>query len=373
MTRNFLITLTSLSLSLTWTTANARPAINAPTVASILGDANADCVVNVNDLRIVIGANGTNLMTADHNGDGAVDTLDASIVSIELGATCSDRLLGDVNGDGLVSASDIRQALAMANTNHPAADIDNDGDVTATDFALIEANFGASAASRVLGDADASGVVTTADLQTALAQLGRAGSADCDGDGVVTISDISMVQARMGATTSTTLPGDINGDRVVDVADQSLLEAHFGTDWARADIDGDGIVSVTDLMELLSVMSDTTAQILLGDINGDGTVGSVDQEMMEALFSSDDAVADIDGDGLVATSDFMVLLENIGLVYADNLEGDVDGNCIVGSEDLALVEASLGSDWIQGDVNGDAQVTIADTLLILGHLGDTCE
>lgn len=373
MTRNFLITLASVSLSLTWATANARPAINAPTITPILGDANGDCVVNVDDLRIVIGANGTNLMTADHNGDGEVDTLDASIVSIEFGATCSDRLLGDVNGDGLVSASDIRRALAMASSNHPAADIDSDGDVTATDFALIEANFGASAASRVLGDADASGVVSNADLQTAMAQLGQAGSADCDGDGVVTTSDISMVQARMGATTSTTLPGDINGDRVVDGADQSLLEAHLGTDWARADLDGNGNVSITDLMDLLAAMSDTTAQVLLGDVNGDGAVGAVDQQMMEALLSSDDVVADLNGDGLVTNNDMLSFLEGFGLIYADNLEGDVDGNCIVGPEDLALVQASLGSDWIQGDVNGDAAVTIADTILILGHLGDTCE
>lgn len=373
MTRYFLFTLTSLSLSLTCSTANAGPATYGPGIASILGDANGDCVVSTVDLKIVLGAIGTDLAAADQNGDGEVDTRDASIVGIEFGSTCSDRLLGDVNGDGLVSAADVRQALSMMATGHPAADVNDDGVVTETDFALIEANFGASAASRVLGDADGSGVVTSADLRIALAQLGRAGSADCDGDGVVTESDIYMMRVRLGASTTTTLQGDINGDRVVDGADQSLLEAHFGTDWARADLDGNGNVSITDLMDLLAAMSDTTAQVLLGDINGDGAVGTADQQMMEALFSSDDVVADLNGDGRVATDDMLLFLEGYGLIYADNLEGDVDGNCIVGPEDLALVQASLGSDWAQGDVNGDTHVTIADALTILAHMGDTCE
>jgi hypothetical protein len=245
--------------------------------------------------------------------------------------------------------------------------------VTGTDFELIEANFGATTASRVLGDADGSGVVTSADIRTALAQLGRGGSADCDGDGVVTRSDIQMTQARLGATTTTTLQGDINGDRVVDGADQSLLEAHFGTDWARADLDGNGSVSLSDLMDLLAAMSDTTAQVLLGDINGDGAVDNADQEIMEALFSSDDVVADLNGDGMVDSGDLLLFLGGFGSIYADNLEGDVDGNCVVGPEDLALVQASMGSDWIQADVNGDTAVTVADALTILAHMGDTCE
>jgi hypothetical protein len=373
MTRNLLITLTSLSLSLTSATANARSVIYAPTMAPILGDANNDCIVSVSDLRIVLKTAGQSYAPADHNGDGTVDSLDASIVSAQMGSTCSDRLLGDVNGDGLVTVADIQQALTMVGTSQPAADVDGDGEVTRGDLAVIEANFGASAASRVLGDADGSGVVTIADLQSGLAQQGQAGSADCDGDGVVTSNDVSMIQARMGATSATTLPGDINGDRVVDGADQSLLEAHIGTDWARADLDGNGTVAIADLMDLLSSMSDTTAQILLGDVNGDGAVGSADQQLMIALFSGDDAVADIDGDGIVATNDILLLGEGVGLVYSDNLEGDIDGNCSVGTEDLALIQATLGSDWMQADVNGDNAVNITDMMIILAHIGDTCE
>jgi len=63
----------------------------------------------------------------------------------------------------------------------------------------------------------------------------------------------------------------------------------------------------------------------------------------------------------------------IASILADNLEGDVDGNCIAGPEDLRLVQVSLGSDWVQGDVNGDTAVTIADAMTILAHMGDTCE
>ena len=238
---------------------------------------------------------------------------------------------------------------------------------------MIQTNLSATIASRILGDADGSGEVTSADLTVGLAQLDQQGSADCDGDGLVTETDLEMIEARMGANTTSALPGDLNGDRIVDGADQGLIEATLGASWDRADADGDGVVGSADLIGLLGLLGDSTAQVLLGDITGDGLVDSTDLNVAAYLLSSDDAVADIDGSGAVGISDILEIQQGFFGIYADNLPGDVDGNCSVGGEDVALIEATMGSDWAQADVTGDGAVTTSDLISTLSNIGSTCQ
>jgi hypothetical protein len=53
------------------------------------------------------------------------------------------------------------------------------------------------------------------------------GCADLDGDGVVSIADLSQLLANFGAS-GTASDGDLNGDGIVDLADLTLLLADFG-------------------------------------------------------------------------------------------------------------------------------------------------
>ena len=373
MTRSILITLASLSLSLTSATANARPANGGGALAPILGDIDGDCLVSVSDLSMALAGVRSGNTDADLNGDGEVNGRDVDMVNAVMGTTCADRLSGDVNGDGVVTSRDILAALALVRTNSPLADLNHDGVVNAIDLGVIEASFGATFASRVLGDADGDGVVTTKDILVANAQLGRLGSADCDGDGTVEANDIAMITARLGAGAWDTLTGDINGDRKVDAIDQDLLEANLGTNWNRADVDNNGTVSIDDLLMLLAAISDTTATTLLGDINGDGATNTADYLLVESLFSGDDPVADINGDGWVTVADLMLVMEGIGSIYADNLDGDVDGNCSVGTEDIALIEAAMGSQWMLADIDGNGTVNVSDLISALSDVGNTCE
>ncbi len=376
MTRAFFITIASLSLTITSGTANAATRsfrTSGPGVSPIMGDLNNDCLVNVDDLNTLLRAVGSTSQAADLNDDGRVDRRDVNMLDAVFGSTCSDRLTGDVNGDGVVSVRDFIKALPLIGSSNPTADLDNDGEVTGNDLAIIEGNLGATVGARVLGDATGDGLVNIRDILAALAQQGRNGPADCDGDGSVTADDLKIIQARMGANTTTSLPGDINGDRRVDEIDQALLEANFGGDWARADADNDGTVTVSDLIDLLGNISSTSAQVLNGDVNGDGVVNDADQLMLTAYFGTDDAVADINGDGIANTADLLSLLGGFGLIYADNLAGDVDGDCVVDTTDTKLIRATLGSEWTQGDINGDGTVTTDDLGLVISNQGNTCE
>ena len=325
------------------------------------------------DLRQVLRAVGSASSVADLNGDSVVNGIDVDMIAAQLGFTCSDRLMGDVNGDGIVSTADIQAALGSVGTNAPVHDADGNGAVNGTDLQLIQTNLSATIASRILGDADGSGEVTSADLTVGLAQLDQQGSADCDGDGLVTETDLEMIEARMGANTTSALPGDLNGDRIVDGADQGLIEATLGASWDRADADGDGVVGSADLIGLLGLLGDSTAQVLLGDITGDGLVDSTDLNVAAYLLSSDDAVADIDGSGcrrnLRHSGNSAGVLRNLRRQPA----GRCGRNRSVGGEDVALIEATMGSDWAQADVTGDGAVTTSDLISTLSNIGSTCQ
>lgn len=61
-----------------------------------------------------------------------------------------------------------------------------------------------------------------------------------------------LICVRINGGGSTGCPGDLNGDGVVDLSDLALLLSAFGTSTTTGDIDGDGDVDLTDLAILLS-------------------------------------------------------------------------------------------------------------------------
>jgi Ca2+-binding EF-hand superfamily protein len=264
--------------------------------------------------------------------------------------------------------------LADYGSTGGSSDSDGSGTVDDADIEFVEANYGSSFAQRVLGDATGNAKVDTDDLLMALADFRSSRTrSDVDGDGKINRRDLSMIQARMGATASTVLTGDVNGDRLVDDMDIDLIEAHLGSSWAQADLNGDGTVNVGDLMLVLSASGDSSAQRLIGDISGDGLVDAVDQDLLTASFGSEYTQADVDANGSINTSDLMELLSAWGETYGSELVGDIDGSCSVDETDIALYVATLGSSWAQADLDGDGIVATSDNLILLENFGAVCE
>jgi hypothetical protein len=282
-------------------------------VANILGDVNGDCSVDTTDLMVALGAVGSGQWSADVNHDGAIDDRDIDIISALMGSNCSDRLIGDADGDGIVTTRDLRFVLEGVGTEDVARDISGDGVVDEVDLAYVRANMGMVVGQRVLGDVNGSGEVNVVDLLITLDNFGPGMSlADLDGDGLVSGADVHIVRSQFGETCSTALAGDISFDGQVDDTDVELLEVALGTDWARADLDGDGMVTTSDLLDLLTTHGLTTGTALVGDINGDGAIGRADVALLKAAWGSQDIRADLDGDGEVGIEDLLILLANVG-------------------------------------------------------------
>jgi hypothetical protein len=140
----------------------------------------------------------------------------------------SDVDVADVTGDGIPD---------VVFTNNAANDLSvftgiGDGDL------LPQDRYGAgySASDSVIGDFDGDGRNDAATVMS-LPPSGLSGAV--------------VVLRNAGSTTT---PGDVNGDGVVSVVDMLLLLAAWGPcpGSCPADLDGDGSIGVTDLLELLA-------------------------------------------------------------------------------------------------------------------------
>jgi hypothetical protein len=85
-------------------------------------------------------------------------------------------------------------------------------------------------------------------------------------------------------------PGDLNGDGIVDLSDLATLLAHFGAPGGAADgdINGDGLVDLSDLALLLANFGVTEgAGFDDGDLDGDGDVELQDLAILLARFGGE--------------------------------------------------------------------------------------
>ncbi len=100
---------------------------------------------------------------------------------------------------------------------------------------------------------------------------------DLDGDGVVGITDFLALLGAWGPC-PIPCPADLDGSDVVGIADMLELLAAWGPNPGhRADLDGDGLVGITDFLALLAVWGFCPPPIgCLTDLDCDGTVGITD-------------------------------------------------------------------------------------------------
>jgi glycosidase len=149
-----------------------------------------------------------------------------------------------------------------------------------------------------------------------------------------------FTQTRVGAGF-----GDLNANGTIEPADligaangsfEQVLFSQGDRFDAAADVDGDGLVTTLDLLELASVLTGSSeaaqtayGQLLRrrGDLNRDGTTDEQDVAQLYANIGQSDWLSDFNADGIVALDDVATLVDLLArTTRADfNLSGDVEG------------------------------------------------
>ena len=124
------------------------------------------------------------------------------------------------------------------------------------------------------------------------------------------------------------LAGDVNGDNAIDIADLQALANYFQGEEVcpGADVNGDGNVDIADMVYLLAYLQGGPAPInqwccsqcedppIPGDVNNDGVVDIADTVTLADIVAGNAtgdeclAAADINGDGQITEADTKLLL-----------------------------------------------------------------
>jgi hypothetical protein len=282
-------------------------------------------------------------------------------------------LYGDVNDDCVVDKADVSRIMSLVGTKikFDQGDLDGDGAIGKRDYYLVRASVGSTCGTHLIGDINGDGVVGNNDLTEVLAAYGTASWAeDIDGDGKVNEIDVDMVRAQWGATFGRRLLGDVNGDNIVNIEDVSEVLAAFGRNGA-ADMNGDGVVGNFEVRVVNARFGMTAGQQIPGDVDGNFIVDDYDVRLIRAAGGTTLAQFDVDGNGKVDGRDSEIASDNFATIAGDALVADVNGDWVVNDSDLGLVDATWGSEYAQADLNGNGLVGSGDLSMLLGAWGNT--
>jgi hypothetical protein len=127
--------------------------------------------------------------------------------------------------------------------------------------------------------------------------------------------------------------------RVFDLATGQLIAD------ATGDINLDGEVGFTDFVVLANNFNKPNATRAEGDLNGNGTVDFPDFVLLSSNFGRSAAPTldgDIDMDGEVGFTDFVILVNNFNKPNATASEGDLDGDGFVNFLDFLIFADNYG-------------------------------
>lgn len=200
----------------------------------------------------------------------------------------------DRDGDGVVDRFD----NCVAATNPAQVDYDGDGDGDLCDVCPADP----------ANDVDADGLCAVL-------------RADLDADGCVTSDDLPLVSAAYSAGDAA---ADLNGDGVVNLLDVVAFANARGdcqdncpdtANPGQADYDADLVGTACDVCPADPNDDDDGNGIcawILGDVDGSGCVDAADLQLLIAAVGSSDPVLDIDGDGLVTNADVTLAAQAFG-------------------------------------------------------------
>ncbi len=132
---------------------------------------------------------------------------------------------------------------------------------------------------------------------------------DDTGNGDAPIVDMGAYEFQ-----GTPCPWDLNGDNIVNVLDLIELVMSFGPcEDCPADFDDDGFVNVLDLIALIMNFGPCPGTPCVWDVNGDGVVDQADvQAVTSNLGPCDGCPEDINGDGVVNGQDAAAVATHLG-------------------------------------------------------------
>ena len=204
---------------------------------------------------------------ADMNGDGDVNSRDASII-LSMVTDSSNFPKGDLTRDGKVTIKDSELALdislgkvELTDVYLGIGDLDNDNQITIKDVRLIldsikEEDF-------IKGDLNQDGRFDTNDIDFGYKILG----------GQVDMNDIYLKL------------GDLNEDGIFNIVDITFMyqKIEQSTDFKKGDLDRNGAVNANDAAKALDLykygnVSDSDMKI--GDMNEDGVINANDAALI---------------------------------------------------------------------------------------------
>lgn len=142
--------------------------------------------------------------------------------------------------------------------------------------------------------------------------------ADLDGDEEVGTLDLLFLEACWGPLPVAPCDAaDFNQDQEVGSYDKEYLLGNWGG-CTGADLDGNGVVYVEDLMVLLA----NRGKDCRFDLDHNGAVGDSDENVLSTLWGSPGPLGDFDGDGVVGTADLLQLLAAAGRDCRGDLDRD---------------------------------------------------
>ena len=204
---------------------------------------------------------------ADMNGDGDVNSRDASII-LSMVTDSSNFPKGDLTRDGKVTIKDSELALdislgkvELTDVYLGIGDLDNDNQITIKDVRLIldsikEEDF-------IKGDLNQDGRFDTNDIDFGYKILG----------GQVDMNDIYLKL------------GDLNEDGIFNIVDITFMyqKIEQSTDFKKGDLDRNGAVNANDAavaLDLYKYGNVSDSDMKIGDMNEDGVINANDAALI---------------------------------------------------------------------------------------------
>lgn len=328
--------------------------------ALLRGDLTGDGQITIKDVKQLLKEINNYRVVGDVNKDGLINEEDSNLIlDISLGKVEPDanmKYRADIDGDGQVTIKDVRQLLNQINNRITLGDVNNDGIINEDDVYLT---------------LDISLRKVEADEKTVL-------RADMDGDGRVTIKDVKKLLQQVK---NPRMVGDVNKDEIIDEADALLIvDIALGKAEAddkltlRADVDGDGQITIKDARAVLKMINDN---FKVGDANKDGKLTQEDVDIMNDIVKGKTnpnydttekklLYLDYNDDGKFTSAD----VGKVNLIV--KTKGDVNSDGVVNVEDAGAVldiykgNIALTDDLLfRGDMNDDGVINVEDAGLIL--------
>lgn len=236
-------------------------------------------------------------------------------------------------------------------------------------------------------DLDGNGTVDSQDLAALLASYGKCNNCDADlsGDNSVSQEDIDMLMDDWGPCQQNefgTADSAEFSDRSYNATDDGAeIESESGeqdpgdADTCVGDLDGDGEVGSADLAIILAMMN-SPCEGCDEDIFSDGYVDTIDVVILLGAWGP--CNEDTFGTAKKTPERSVALASSSIKINADSEEGgcsgDLDGDGEIGPADLAIVMAGMDGECKNclADVNGDNEVGTLDMVIVLSQWGP-CE